>query len=75
MLICDDIKMSGPVSGTVVKFMHSASVAWGSLVQILGVDLHTVHQAMLWWHPIYKIIKSGTDVSSELIFLKKKEKK
>ena len=34
--------------GTVVKFTHSTSVAWGSLVQILGVDLCTAYQAMLW---------------------------
>ena len=32
----------------VVKFVHSASVAWGSLVWIPGVDLPTAHQAMLW---------------------------
>ena len=34
--------------GRVVKFMCSTSVAWGSLVQILGMDLHTAHQATLW---------------------------
>ena len=34
--------------GQVVKFMHSASAARGSPVQILGTDLHTAHQAMLW---------------------------
>ena len=27
------------------------SVAWGSLVQILGADLCTAYQAMLWLHP------------------------
>ena len=41
--------------GTVVKFVHSSSVAQSSQVPILGVDLHTAHQAMLWWHPTYKI--------------------
>ena len=30
-----------------VKFTRSASVAWGSPVGILGMDLHTTHQAML----------------------------
>ena len=35
-------------SGVVVKFSHSAAVAQGSLVQILGADLHTAWQAMLW---------------------------
>ena len=40
-----------------VKFAHSALVAWGSLVQILGMDLNTAHQATLWWHPIWKNYK------------------
>ena len=44
----------GLVSGIVVELVHSALAAWGSQVQILGVDLHTTHQAMLWWCPIYK---------------------
>ena len=35
-------------SGIVVKFVCSASAAQGSRVQILGMDLHTTHQAMLW---------------------------
>ena len=34
--------------GVVVKFARSILVAQGSWVQILGVDLHTAHQAMLW---------------------------
>ena len=34
--------------GIVVKFMHSALAAQGLLVRILGADLHTAHQAMLW---------------------------
>ena len=41
--------------GVVVNFVCPASAALGSQVQILGVDLHTAHQAMLWWHPTYKI--------------------
>ena len=40
--------------GVVVKFVYSASGAQGSPVQILGVDLHTAHQAMLWQHPTQK---------------------
>ena len=50
------IKMGnwGWPSGVVVKFMHFASVAQGSQVQILGTDLHTTHQAMMRWHPTYK---------------------
>ena len=42
-------------SGIEVKFMLSVTVAQDSQVQILGADLCTVHQAMLWWHPTYKI--------------------
>ena len=42
-------------SGEVVKFACSASAAWGSRVQILGMDLHSVHQVMLWWRLTYKI--------------------
>ena len=45
----------GQPGGIVVKFAHSASVAQGSQVWILGADLHTTHQAVLWWHPTYKI--------------------
>ena len=40
--------------GIVVKFVHLALVAWGSQVRILGADLHTAHQTVLWWHPMYK---------------------
>ena len=40
--------------GVVVKFTHSAWVAQGSQVQILGLELYTAHQAMLWWHPACK---------------------
>ena len=36
--------------GVVVKFACSASAAQG-----LGLDLHIAHQAMLQWHPTYKI--------------------
>ena len=38
----------GQLGGTVVKFTRSALAAQGSLVQILGVDLPTTCQAMLW---------------------------
>ena len=45
----------GQSSGMVVKFAHSALGAWGLQVCILGVDLCTAHQAMLWRGPPYKI--------------------
>ena len=38
----------GLPGGTVVNFAHSTSMAWGSAVRILGVDLHTTCQALLW---------------------------
>ena len=59
--------------GVVVKFTHSASVAQGLQVHILGADLHDIHQATLWQCPTYKVEKTGTDVSSVTIFLKQKE--
>ena len=45
----------GRPSGVVVKLAHSASVAWGLQVQILGADLCTSHWAMLWQCPTYEI--------------------
>ena len=45
---------AGP-GGVVVKFACSTSVAWASEVWILGTDLHTARQAMLWQHPTYSI--------------------
>ena len=47
-LLALKLRIRGWPGGTVVKFAHSTSVAWGSRVQILGVDLHMVCQAMLW---------------------------
>ena len=38
-----------------VKFVCSTLAAWSLWVQILGMDIHATHQAMLWWHLIYKI--------------------
>ena len=40
-----------------VKFACSALVPWGLLVWMLGMDLHTAHQAMLWRHPTSKTQK------------------
>ena len=40
--------------GVVVKFTCFALAAQGSRVWILGRDLQTAHQAMLWQHPTYK---------------------
>ena len=38
-------------AGLVVKFVLSDLAAQGSWVQILGTNIHTAHQAMLWQHP------------------------
>ena len=54
------IEMScGWPSGIAVKFTCSVLAAWGSLVWILGVDLHTTPQAKLWWRPTYKVEEGG----------------
>ena len=42
-------------SGKVAKLAQSALAAWSLQVWILGADLHTAHQAMLWRHPTYKV--------------------
>ena len=47
----------GQSCGVVVKLICSTSTAQGLRVQSLGVDLHTAHQAMLWWGPTYEIEK------------------
>ena len=44
-------RVSGQCGGIVAEFAHSALAARGSLVRILGMDLHTAHQAMLRQHP------------------------
>ena len=51
--------MGGRLGGIVVKFTCSACLAWSLQVQIPDVDLHTAHQAMLWWHPTYKVEEDG----------------
>ena len=38
-----------------VKFARSTLATRGLWVWILGADLHTPHQAMLWQHPTHKI--------------------
>ena len=46
-------------SGAAVKFVPSTSLAQGLPVQILGMDLRTIYQAMLWQHPTYKMEEDG----------------
>ena len=49
------VYVRGQPSGVMVEFTCSAWAAQGLQVQIPGADLCTAHQAMLWWHPTYKI--------------------
>ena len=51
--------VGGQPGGAAVRFAHSSSAAWGSPVQIPGVDLCTAYQAMLWQHPTYKVEEDG----------------
>ena len=46
--IANKNKYQGQPDGVVVRFVCSASAAWGSPVEVPGVDLCTTHQAMLW---------------------------
>ena len=56
MRITDKIRRErGWPGGTVVKFTCSTSAAQGLHAGVQGMDLHTAHQAMLWWCPTYKI--------------------
>ena len=58
-----------------IKFVHSASAALGLRIQILGADLHTAHQVLLWQRPTYKIEEDWhrCQLSNKTIFLKQKE--
>ena len=47
-------RFRGQPGGIVVEFTRCTLVAWGLWVWILGVNLHTAHQAMLWRHPTQK---------------------
>ena len=82
----------GRPGGTAVKFTHSASAAWGSLVQIPGADMALLVKPCCGRRPLYKVEEDAhgcklraslpqqkrgglaADVSSGLIFLKKKKK-
>ena len=42
------MRYKGLPSSVAVKFTHDASVAQGSQVQMLGAELHTTCQAVVW---------------------------
>ena len=56
-------KMNEPIrgwpGGTVVKCAPSASVAWGSLVRILGTDMAPLGKSCCGRCPTYKIEDDG----------------
>ena len=66
---------SGQRGGIVVKFAHSASVTQGSRVRILGMDLDTAHQAMLWRCPTYKLEEDWKQMLAQGQSSSPKEKK
>ena len=45
--------------GTAVKFAHSASVARGLLVRILGADMALLGKPCCGRHPTYKVEEDG----------------
>ena len=55
----NESQMRGWPGGIEVKFARSTSAVQGLQVWILGMDLHTAHQAMLWCRPSYKIEEDG----------------
>ena len=50
----------GQPESTVVKYVSFASAAQGLWIEIPGMDLHTIQQAMLWQRPTYKIEEDGS---------------
>ena len=46
-------------SGTVVKFTHPASAAWGSLVWIPGADMALLGKPCCGWRLTYKVEEDG----------------
>ena len=57
-----DVYNWGRSGGVVVKLAIFALVAQGLQVWILGVDVHTAHQAILWQHPTQKNQKDLTKI-------------
>ena len=49
----------GRPSGTAVKFARSASVAWGSLIQIPGADMAVLGKPCCGRRPTYKVEEDG----------------
>ena len=63
----------GPPGGAAVKCACSASVVWGSLVQILGADMAPLGMPCYGRRPIYKVEEDGHGCELRPVFLSKKK--
>ena len=54
-----EIASRGQPGGAAVKFARSASAAWGSPVQLLGVDVALLGKPCCGRHPMYKVEVDG----------------
>ena len=66
--------IGGRPGGAAVKFARSASAAWGSPVQIPGVDMAPLGKPCCVRHPMYKVEEDGHNVSSGPVFFSKKRR-
>ena len=74
-LNCIKTGRRGWTGGIVVKFACAASAAQGSQVHIPGMDIWTIHWAMLWQCPTYRIEKDWQWCSLRANLLYQKNKK
>ena len=61
----------GLPGGLVVEFVHSASVAWSSPLQVLGADLRSAYRGR---HPTCEREEDGHNVNSANLPGKKKKR-
>ena len=56
---CYQMSTLGPPGDAVVKFTHSASMSWGSLVRIPGADMAPLGRPCCGRRPTYKVEEDG----------------